>query len=96
MRFTICLLLSIALPALGAPLASDADFLAVRDAFQAGDAAKLARIAPRLKNTQMEIYADYYQLRLGLENADIKEINDFLSRPEDTPMSTVSPSLSIL
>lgn len=86
MRFTICLLLSIALPAFGAPLSSDADFLAVRDAFQAGDAARLGNFARRLKNTQMEVYADYYQLRLGLENAGASAVKDFLSRPEDTPI----------
>jgi len=58
----------------------------MRDAFRAGDAARLERFARRLNNSPMEVYASYYQLRLGLENAGIKEIRDFLSRPEDTPI----------
>ncbi|MBI5437506.1 MAG: lytic transglycosylase domain-containing protein [Nitrosomonadales bacterium] len=66
--------------------AGDADFLAARDAFRAGDAAKLGRFAQRLNNSPLEVYASYYRLRLGLENAGIKEVNDFLSRPEDTPV----------
>lgn len=86
MRLTFCLLLSIALPAFGAPLADDADFLALRNAFQAGDAVRLERFAQRLKNTPLEVYAGYYRLRLDLENTDTRAIKNFLSRPEDTPM----------
>ncbi|MDO8465705.1 MAG: transglycosylase SLT domain-containing protein [Gallionella sp.] len=67
-------------------LMADADFLAARDAFRVGDAAKLERFARRLNKTPLEVYASYYRLRLGLENASIEEIKNFLSRPEDTPM----------
>lgn len=86
MRLAFCLLLSIALPVFSAPFASDADFLALNDAFRAGDAAKLERFARRLKSTPLEVYADYYRLRLGLENSDASAVSHFLSRPEDTPM----------
>ncbi|MDD5383320.1 MAG: transglycosylase SLT domain-containing protein [Gallionella sp.] len=79
--FYFCLL--IAPPALAN---ETADFLAARDAFRAGDAVKLGRFAQRLKNTPLEVYASYYRLRLGLENADANAVKDFLSRPEDTPM----------
>ena len=79
--FYFCLL--IAPPALAD---ETADFLAARDAFRAGDAVKLERFAQRLKNTPLEVYASYYRLRLGLENADTGAVKDFLSRPEDTPM----------
>lgn len=79
--FYFCLL--IAPPALAD---QTADFLAVRDAFRAGDTVKLGRFAQRLKNTPLEVYASYYRLRLGLENADTSAVKDFLSRPEDTPM----------
>ncbi|WP_435627563.1 transglycosylase SLT domain-containing protein [Candidatus Ferrigenium straubiae] len=79
--FYFCLL--IASPALAD---QTADFLAARDAFRAGDAAKLERSAQRLKNTPLEVYASYYRLRLGLEKADAGAVKDFLSRPEDTPM----------
>ena len=66
--------------------ANDADFLAAYDAFRAGDTAKLERFARRLDKTPLEVYASYYRLRLGLENAGTEEIRNFLSRPEDTPM----------
>ena len=69
-----------------ASLASDADFLAAYDAFRSGDAAKLKRFAQRLNKTPLEVYVSYYRLRLDLENASTKEVKDFLSRPEDTPM----------
>ena len=66
--------------------AADDDFLAARDAFRAGDAAKLAVFAQRLKQTPLEVYTAYYQLRLKLETADINEIRAYLARPEDTPL----------
>jgi soluble lytic murein transglycosylase len=64
----------------------DADFLAARDAFRAGDAAKLERFVQRLKKSPLEVYASYYRLRLDLEQADPKKIGEFLARPEDTPV----------
>jgi len=70
----------------GVPLAGDMDFIAVHDAFRAGDAIKLNRFAQRLKKSPLEVYASYYQLRLDLENADTKDLKNFISRPEDTPM----------
>ena len=69
-----------------AALARDADFLAAHDAFRAGNATRLEQFAQRLNKTPLEVYARYYRLRLGLENAGVKEVKDFLSRPEDTPM----------
>ena len=66
--------------------ASDSDFIAAQEAFHAGDARKLERIAQQLKKSPLEVYVSYYQLRLGLENADPLMVKGFLSRPEDTPM----------
>ena len=83
MRFFFYFCLLIASPALAD---ETADFLAARDAFRAGDAARLERFAQRLKNTPLEVYASYYRLRLNLENASADAIRDYLSRPEDTPM----------
>lgn len=83
MKCVACFLLLIALPAWAD---SDADFLAARDAFRAGDAARLERLAQRLKHTPMEVYAGYYRLRLGLENADTGQVKNFLARGEDTPL----------
>ncbi|MFA6921356.1 MAG: transglycosylase SLT domain-containing protein [Gallionella sp.] len=64
----------------------DDDFLALRDAFRSGDAAKLSTFAQRLKQSPLEVYAAYYQLRMRLETADIGEIRAYLARPDDTPM----------
>lgn len=74
------------LPAIGISLANDADFRAMQDAYRAGDATKLERYARRLKNTPLEVYGSYYQLRLDLENADPIVVKGFLSRSEDTPL----------
>ena len=67
-------------------LAGDADFLAARDAFRTGDAARLDRIAARLKNSPLEPYVSYYQLRMRLETADVATIQAFLARTDETPM----------
>ena len=91
MRFILYFLLLIAAPALAG---QDSDFLAARDAFRAGNAAKLENYAQRLKKSPLEAYVTYYQLHLSLEKAGAKPVlssvegavRDFLSRPEDTPM----------
>ncbi|MBI5436999.1 MAG: lytic transglycosylase domain-containing protein [Nitrosomonadales bacterium] len=70
----------------GVPIAGDADFLAARDAFRVGDAVRLDRIAARLKNSPLEPYLTYYQLRMRLETADTSTIQAFLARPDETPM----------
>lgn len=65
---------------------ADEDFLAARDAFRAGDAAKLFVFSQRLKQTPMEVYTAYFQLKLKLETADVSEVRAYLARPEDTPL----------
>ncbi|MBI5428871.1 MAG: lytic transglycosylase domain-containing protein [Nitrosomonadales bacterium] len=73
---------------------NDADFAAVYEAFLAGEADELALFAQRLKNTPLEVYGDYYQLRLGIQNADPQpapgalegEVSAFLARPANTPV----------
>lgn len=83
MKWLTCFLLLIALPVWAD---SDADFLAVRDAFRAGNAVRLERLAQRFKHSPMEVYVSYYRLRLGLENADVGQVKSFLARDEDTPL----------
>ena len=88
MRFILYFLLLVASPVLAD---QDADFLAAHDAFLAGDTVKLGRYAQRLKKTPLEVYVSYYQLSLGLGNADSKPVlssvegavKNFLSRPEE-------------
>ena len=79
MRFILYLFLLVAAPALADV---DADFLAANDAFRAKNISKLKRLAPRLKNTPMKVYVDYYQLSITLEKANPKVIREFLFQPE--------------
>src|SRR2546430_918258 len=61
---------------------NDADFVIARDAFRANDAARLDRIAPRLKGHLLESYVEYWQLRLKLDDADPERVRSFLIRRE--------------
>ena len=65
---------------------SAADFLAARDAFRAGDAVKLDHFAARLKNSVLEPYVAYYQLRMRLDTASPATVQAFLKRTDDTPV----------
>ena len=75
------------------PLADNADFVAARNAYLAGNADKLGLYAQRLKNSPLEVYVSYYQLRLDLAKADAQPdlspikgaVTAFLARPADTP-----------
>src|SRR5216684_5280361 len=63
---------------------TDADFVIARDAFHAGDAARLDRIAPRLKGHLLEQYVSYWQIRLKLDDADPERVKAFLTRSAGT------------
>ena len=84
----LCVLLQctfgVTAPALAQP--TDADFIAARDAFRAADAARLERVAPRLKGHLLEQYIAYWQLRLKLDDADPERVRAFLARYEGTPL----------
>lgn len=82
-RGLLCALLS--LPCL-ATAGQDDDFLAAREAFRTGNAARLDHIAARFKQSPLEPYLAYYQLRLRLETADAATIRAFLDRPDETPV----------
>jgi soluble lytic murein transglycosylase len=66
---------------------TDADFAAVRDAFRAGDSARLERLAPRLKGHLLEPYAQYWRLRLKLDEADPDLVRAFLEHHADMPLA---------
>jgi soluble lytic murein transglycosylase len=66
---------------------SDADFALARDAFRAGDAARLDKVAPRLKGYLLEPYVEYWQLRLKLDDADSDRVRSFLGRREGGPLA---------
>lgn len=83
MKFVLLLLLLFAGDALAT---ADDDFLAARDAFRSGDAVKLAVFAQRLKQSPLEVYTAYYQLKMRLETSDPSEVRAYLARPDDTPL----------
>lgn len=72
----------------------DTDFLAVHDAYVAGDRARLKRYAGRLNDSPLQVYASYYQLSLALKDHAAAPVPDsletslqaFFSRPGDTPV----------
>lgn len=67
----------------------DDDFIAMRQAFQVGDSARVAFYAQRFQGHVLEPYAAYYQLRPQLENINMSTdtIKKFLSRYQDSPLS---------
>ena len=65
----------------------DGDFITARDAFRAGDALRLDRVAPRLKGHLLESYVAYWQLRLKLDDAEPERVQAFLVRYDGTPLA---------
>jgi len=65
----------------------DEDFLAAREAFQAGAAATLDAHAKRLNGHLLEPYVAYWQLELRLERAATEEVRAFLAAHRDSPLS---------
>lgn len=86
MHFSRFLVLALLLIPVLAVAKQDADFMAARDAFRTGNLAKLNRMAMQLKNSPLEPYLAYYQLRLQLETASAASIQEFLARPDNTPL----------
>src|SRR5690349_13458513 len=86
-RFLVGLVFAIYAGALVA--AGDDDFVAMRQAFQAGDAVRVALYAQRLQGHVLEPYAAYYQLRPQLEDviASLDAVRKFLLRYHDTPLA---------
>lgn len=79
------LLILLLIPA-AATANQDDDFLAAREAYRAGDAARLEQIAGGMKNTPLEPYLTYYQLQLRLPTRNQEVVREFLARPDDTPV----------
>jgi soluble lytic murein transglycosylase len=83
----LCLawLLVAALSVQAAPL--DDEFLAAREAFRTGNAARLDAQAQRLKGHLLEPYIAYWQMSMRLERASPEEIHAFLDAHRDSPLS---------
>lgn len=63
----------------------DDGFLAAREAFVRGDAAKLARYAAALKGTLLHPYVEFWSLELRIEDAaNAEAMRDFLERQAGT------------
>ncbi|MBC7780977.1 MAG: transglycosylase, partial [Proteobacteria bacterium] len=58
----------------------DDEFLVARDAFRAGNAARLDQSTARLRGHPLEPWAQYWQVRLRLDSIDAAEVQAFLSR----------------
>lgn len=65
----------------------DEIFVAARQAFQAGDRVRLAAYVPQLHGYLLEPYARYWQLKLGLDDADTQDVRAFLEANVDTPLA---------
>src|SRR5512145_653882 len=82
MRFILPLLLALPMHALAD---QESDFTAAREAFRAGNAARLEQAAERLKDSPLEPYVTYYRLRLGWSGPGAR-IKAFLERNEESPV----------
>jgi soluble lytic murein transglycosylase len=65
----------------------DAALLAARDAFEASNRARLAKVAPQLEGHVLAPYVEYWQLFLRLPAARAEEVRDFLSRYPGTALA---------
>ena len=82
MKFPVVLLcLFLAFP-LSAQEGRDGTYLAARDAFRAGDRARLDRAAAQIGNHELAPYVENYQLRMNMEQGDPAALRSFLDRNE--------------
>ncbi len=67
----------------------DDDFMTMRQAFQNGDASRVAAYAQHLRGHVLEPYAIYYQLYPQLENIEVSKqaVKSFLKHYKDSPLS---------
>ncbi|HLP98033.1 MAG TPA: transglycosylase SLT domain-containing protein [Sideroxyarcus sp.] len=83
MKFVLLLLL--ALP-VSARADLESDFRAAREAFRVGNSARLDKAAEHLRDTPLEPYVTYYQLRMRWGGRDASEIKAFLARTDESPV----------
>ena len=68
-------------------VASDADFVAARTAFERGDKAKLDALALRLVDHPLLPYVEYWRLKLRFDMATDQEVRAYLSRWPNGPVA---------
>jgi soluble lytic murein transglycosylase len=64
--------------------AQDQTYLAIRDAFDRRDAARIGALLPQMRGHVLEPYAEHYLLRLRIVEASPQEIRAFLARYPNT------------
>ena len=84
-RIWIALFVLIAATARGAAL--DDEFLAAREAYRTGSAARLEKHAARLTGHLLEPYVAYWQLSMRLERAPAEDVRAFLAANRDGPLA---------
>ena len=80
---------AVPVPALSAPAATrvdqgDATLLAARDAFRNGERQRLARYTEALRGHPLQPWAEYWSLRLRLDDGDAGGVPDYLNRHAGT------------
>lgn len=60
------------------------DYIAMREAFRAGEASRVDNYAARLKGHALEPFATYLQLQMRIKEADAEEIRGYLARNADS------------
>ena len=84
-RWVFWLLAAMTTAAHGAPL--DDEFLAAREAYRVGAAAKLDAQARRFKGHLLEPYLAYWQLSLRMEQASPEDARGFMASHRDSPLA---------
>jgi len=84
----VAILVAFPLPvSAGGGVSQDKALLAARDAFFAGDRAKLARQAEKIRGHVLESYVGFWQLRLRLEETAPGELREFLESNAGTVLA---------
>ena len=83
MRFLLLLLLAQPVCALAD---IESDFLAAREALRVGNSSRLETITERLKDTPLEPYMTYYDLRMHLGTKATVAAKNFLARTSESPV----------
>ena len=83
MKFVLCLLLALPVCALAD---QESDFRTAREALRVGNASRLDKVAESLKDTPLEPYVTYYQLRMHWGVKVTPAIKAFLARTNESPV----------
>jgi soluble lytic murein transglycosylase len=84
-RRTAIAFLALTLPLAACAASGDDRFLAARDAYRAGDRAKLERLAPELRSHDLDAYVEYWLLTSRLpDQLDTASAREFLAKHEKT------------